>query len=33
MAYERGELLRRVAFDADGQVAGFFVLPAETEGS
>ncbi|MER6924724.1 DUF3887 domain-containing protein [Streptomyces spiralis] len=33
MAYERGELLRRVAFDADGQVAGFFVLPAETERS
>ncbi|MGV9349641.1 DUF3887 domain-containing protein [Streptomyces spiralis] len=33
MAYERGELLRRVAFNADGQVAGFFVLPAETERS
>ncbi|WP_306192674.1 DUF3887 domain-containing protein [Streptomyces sp. MK5] len=33
MAYERGELLRRVAFNADGQVAGFFALPAETERS
>lgn len=31
MAHERGDLLRRVVFDADGQVAGFFVLPAGTE--
>jgi hypothetical protein len=29
LAFERGDRLGRVAFNVDGQVSGFFVLPAE----
>ncbi|MFD7206472.1 DUF3887 domain-containing protein [Streptomyces sp. NPDC059893] len=31
VAHERGDMVRRVVLNADGQVAGFFVLRAETE--
>jgi hypothetical protein len=32
VTHERGGLVRRVVFNAEGQVSGFFVLPAEPGG-